>query len=95
MNRSHDPFVVSLSNHESACPPVLRQAQDERRLDRFSEGASRLSGLIPRLLGWRPEDFWQATPAELAAILTTFDQPGEQPLSRGELDQLLERFGDE
>ena len=57
----------------------------------FAEGAARLSGLIPRLLGWRPDDFWNATPAELAAILTTVGQPAEIPLSRGEFDQLLER----
>jgi len=62
--------------------------------DLFAHGASRLSGLIPRLLGWRPDDFWHATPAELAAILTTFEQPAEQPLTRTEFDQLLERFGD-
>jgi hypothetical protein len=95
MNTPPNPFVVSLSNHEGARDAVLRQAQDERGLGDFSKGAARLSGLIPRLLGWRPEDFWQATPAELAAILTTFEPAAEQPLSRSEFDQLLERLDDE
>jgi uncharacterized phage protein (TIGR02216 family) len=57
----------------------------------FASGAGLLAGQIPRLLGWRPEDFWDATPAELAAILTTFEQADAAPLSRGELDKLLEQ----
>ena len=36
---------------------------------RFAEGAARLAGLVPRLLGWTPAAFWQATPSELAAVL--------------------------
>lgn len=35
----------------------------------FGPGAARLAGLAGRLLGWRPDEFWHATPAELAAIL--------------------------
>lgn len=57
----------------------------------FAEGAARLSGMIPRMLGWRPDDFWNSTPAELAAILTTAEQADVEPLGRSELDQLLER----
>jgi hypothetical protein len=59
----------------------------------FAHGAARLAGHVPRLLGWRPDDFWHATPAELAAILTTAEPAGGEPLSRGELDNLLERDG--
>ena len=33
----------------------------------FGPAAQHLSGLAARLLGWRPAEFWQATPAELAA----------------------------
>lgn len=57
----------------------------------FADGAARLGGLVPRLLGWRPDDFWDATPAELAAILASFEPTGEQPLSRNEFEHLLER----
>lgn len=60
----------------------------------FADGAARLCGQIPRLLGWRPQDFWDATPDELAAIFATFEPAGEVPLSRTELDQLLERDRD-
>ncbi|WP_156447450.1 phage tail assembly chaperone, partial [Blastomonas sp. CCH1-A6] len=34
---------------------------------RFADAARALSGLAARLLGWRPQEFWQATPDELAA----------------------------
>ena len=36
------PFVVNLSNHEMACPLVLRQAQDERTL--WSKGFGIIAG---------------------------------------------------
>ena len=35
----------------------------------FRDDAARLAGLAGALLGWRPAEFWRATPAELAAIL--------------------------
>lgn len=35
----------------------------------FSDGAARLAGMAGALLGWRPQEFWKATPAELAAVL--------------------------
>jgi hypothetical protein len=57
----------------------------------FGDGALRLAGLVPRLLGWRPDEFWQATPAELAAILTTGEPASGTPLSRPELTVLMER----
>ena len=59
---------------------------------RFGEAAHRLAGLVPRVLGWRPHEFWQATPAELVAIL----QPGStEPasMSRQDLNHLMERDG--
>ncbi|MCE7798646.1 phage tail assembly chaperone [Sphingobium sufflavum] len=35
----------------------------------FGEQAGRLMALAAVLLGWRPAEFWAATPGELAAIL--------------------------
>ena len=68
------------------------RAQDER--ETFAANAVRLAGLVPRALGWRPSDFWNATPAELAAIFTAAeDSPGGAPLTRGELAALLEQDG--
>lgn len=56
----------------------------------FGAGAARLAGLAARLLGWRPDEFWRATPAELIGILAP---PGEaaSPLSRHDLNRLMER----
>jgi hypothetical protein len=54
----------------------------------FTSAALRLAGLAARLLGWRPHEFWAATPAELATALT----PPERalPIDRDELARLLE-----
>lgn len=35
----------------------------------FADAAARLAGVAGLLLGWRPEEFWRATPEELAAVL--------------------------
>jgi Phage tail assembly chaperone protein, TAC len=35
----------------------------------FAPAATRLAGLATLLLGWTPDQFWAATPAELGAIL--------------------------
>lgn len=35
----------------------------------FSDGAARLAGMAGWLLGWRPDEFWRATPDELAGVL--------------------------
>ena len=59
----------------------------------FAAGERRLAGLVPRLLGWRPGEFWDATPAELAAILAAQRPASGAPLSRAELTTLLERDG--
>jgi uncharacterized phage protein (TIGR02216 family) len=61
----------------------------------FTDGAARLAGLVPRLFGWPPDAFWNATPAELAAILAPEAGGEPAPLSRGELDRLMERERDE
>lgn len=60
----------------------------------FSACAARLAGMVPRALGWRPAEFWDATPAELAAILSMDGGAGGETLTRAELNTLLERDGD-
>jgi hypothetical protein len=63
----------------------------------FAAGARRLAGIVPRVLGWRPDDFWNATPAELTALFTAVlrqardERTGGTPLTRGELTALMER----
>lgn len=36
---------------------------------RFAQAAGRLAGVAGWLLGWSPDAFWAATPAELGAVL--------------------------
>ncbi len=61
----------------------------------FSDDAARLAGLAGALLGWRPDEFWRATPAELMAVLVVLnDGSGAAPVSREELAQLKEIFPD-
>ena len=57
---------------------------------RFGQGAVRLSGHAAQLLGWRPHEFWQSTPAELAAALAP--PPGAPaPMGRADLTRMMEQ----
>jgi len=59
----------------------------------FSEGAVRLAGLAGAVLGWRPDEYWRATPAELAAVLGALT--GEAPAAGADdLARLMEMFPD-
>lgn len=58
--------------------------------ERLGPGAVRLAGLAARLLNWRPHEFWQATPAELAATLAPYAPEGA-PLARTDLTRMMER----
>ena len=59
----------------------------------FGEAAARLCGAAAMLLGWRPKEFWEATPAELAAILA-LNGGAEVSLDRAEIEKLKRRFPD-
>ena len=59
----------------------------------FGTAASRLSGAAAMLLGWRPGEYWDATPAELAAALTC-DGSREGP-DADVIAELMRRFPDE
>lgn len=63
----------------------------------FGPGAARLAGWAARQLGWRPAEFWAATPAELAAVLA--GDPGgggtpATPLNRADLSRMMEHDHD-
>lgn len=60
----------------------------------FGATAARLAGIAGAVLGWRADSFWQATPAELAAVLNALNPEGEAGLSAGDLRQLMEQFPD-
>lgn len=60
----------------------------------FGEAATRLCGVASTLLGWRPDEFWSSTPAEVATALIP---PGHdaEPLQPDVLAELRRRFPDD
>jgi hypothetical protein len=61
----------------------------------FATSAARLAGVAGALLGWRPADFWAATPAELEAVLAALAGPqAATPPSPTTIASLKERFPD-
>lgn len=68
-------------------------------VENFSISAARLSGLVPLVIGWTADQFWNATPAELATIFSAFagHDPGhfgQTPLGTEQLERLKESFPD-
>lgn len=64
--------------------------------DCFADHAARLSGQVCALLGWRPAEFWAATPAELAAIIAALagDVEAAHPPDPGLVAQLMKEHPD-
>jgi len=60
----------------------------------FGEGALRLCHAAGMLLGWRPGEFWDSTPAELATALQA-PGPVSERLDRAAIEALRLRFPDE
>ena len=60
----------------------------------FGEAAARLCNATAVLLGWRPDEFWSATPAELCLALQA---PGAGPdgPDLATIDALRRRFPDQ
>jgi Phage tail assembly chaperone protein, TAC len=60
----------------------------------ISVQALRLCGQCAVLLGWRPDDFWNATPAELAGILSAYAPQAGDTADGAVLCQLMQQFPD-
>jgi Phage tail assembly chaperone protein, TAC len=60
----------------------------------FTQTATRLAGLTGALLGWRPAEFWNATPAELATILAALVPDAGNAADRDLIMLLQEQFPD-
>jgi hypothetical protein len=61
----------------------------------FSNHAARASGLAGVVLGWRPAEFWAATPEELCALMTALMPDGsDAPVTSATLQQMQEHFPD-
>lgn len=61
----------------------------------FGPGALRLAGLMARVAGWRPGEFWESTPAEVAAVLAGWvDDDPAAGVDRDALAAMMEAFPD-
>ena len=62
----------------------------------FAEEAGRLAGMAGAVLGWSPDRFWRATPAELRGVVTamTGGAEGGDPPSAATLARLREMYPD-
>lgn len=60
----------------------------------FADVAAQLAARTALTLGWRPDDFWNATPAELLGILQAMTGDGEAPPSPDIINRLMTRFPD-
>lgn len=59
----------------------------------FGEAAARLSSAASMLLGWRPDEFWNCTPAELMLALGLVEERADGP-DRQTIEALKRRFPD-
>ena len=61
----------------------------------FTEAAGRLAGFAGAVLGWPPDRFWTATPAELATVVAALmgDGPAAPP-DAATMARLREAFPD-
>lgn len=62
--------------------------------ERFGEAAARMCTAASLILGWRPDEFWSATPAELALALQAPAEANEA-LDRATIEELRRRFPDQ
>ena len=59
----------------------------------FGASASELCRAATALLGWRPREFWNSTPAELALALEPVSGRAEAP-DKQAIEELRKRFPD-
>lgn len=59
----------------------------------FADAARRAAHVAAAVLGWRPAEFWAATPAELVTALG-LDAARQAPADAAKLAALMEAFPD-
>ena len=63
--------------------------------ERFGLAAVALAGMMARALGWRPDEFWAATPADVAAVLGGWCEEADAGVDGAALAAMMERFPDD
>ncbi len=62
----------------------------------FAEATRHRYAVSMRLLGWRPSEFWHATPTELAmALADPAEAAGGPPPDHDTISRMMERDADE
>ena len=80
-------FVESPLYQPAAGPPP-------RAGEEFANRAVRLAGAAGLAFGWAPETFWNATPAELGALVHALAGEDVAPPGAAEIARLKEAFPD-
>jgi uncharacterized phage protein (TIGR02216 family) len=63
--------------------------------DRLGSAAVTLAGVMARVAGWRPGEFWAATPADVRAVLAGWvEADAAGSLDSAALAAMMERFPD-
>ena len=63
---------------------------------RLGPAAILLAGVLARIAGWRPDEFWAATPADARAVLAGWVETEADAVFDGAaLAAMMERFPDE
>ncbi|CAN5418456.1 hypothetical protein BH10PSE15_BH10PSE15_13280 [soil metagenome] len=60
----------------------------------FAEAAAKLAGLAGVVFHWSPAAFWDATPAELAALVATLAGERDAPPDAVTIATLMDAFPD-
>ena len=61
----------------------------------LGRSAIALAGVMARVAGWRPDDFWAATPADVCAALAGWGEAeADAPVDGAALAAMMERFPD-
>ncbi len=69
---------------------------DGGELVTFAAAAVRAAGVAGAVLGWAPDAFWRATPAELATVLRAIvGEDAGAPPDRATLARMMEECPDE
>ncbi len=64
-------------------------------VDRLGPAAIKLAGVMARVAGWRPGEFWAATPADVRTVLAGWAEADSTAcLDSAALAAMMERFPD-